>query len=75
MTMHAAIRIVSITMLAAGIALLAIVGRVATPMAMSFIMVSVLGGIVATALQLLDARLKSLEERLAKCERLSAPPS
>jgi hypothetical protein len=72
MSIRASIQIISFAFLLGGIFLWATTGRTALPMAMVFIMSSVLGSTVATAIQQMEARLKALEERLARCERIPA---
>jgi transcription elongation GreA/GreB family factor len=47
-------------------------GRAEMPTAMAFVIISSLASAVANAQRQLEARLKTLEERLAKCEQIPA---
>jgi hypothetical protein len=73
MSFHAGIVTIAVVCLLAGVFLLVAVGRTAIPTAMAFVIISTLASAMDNALRQLEARLKTLEERLAKSEQIPAP--
>jgi hypothetical protein len=71
MSMHVGIVTVAVVCLLSGVFALVAGGSAAMPTAMTFVIISILASAVDNALRQLEARLKALEERLAKCERIS----
>jgi hypothetical protein len=72
MSLHAGIVTISVVCLLGGVFLMVAYGRAEMPTAMAFVIISSLASAVANALRQLEARLKTLEERLAKCEQIPA---
>lgn len=74
MNLRTAIAILAGASLLMGVVLMFAYGNAKMPTALAFVFISILGSTVANAFAQMEARLKAMEERLAKCERIETAP-